>query len=62
MRVCPAFVDEAGFPLGGPEAQPGDGAGALVVPDPTAITNSLYRINCKSSSIPQAGRGLLLLR
>lgn len=62
MTVCPAFVDEEGYLLGGPEAQPEDGVGALVVPDPATITNSLYRINCNFSSDPQAGRCLLLLR
>ena len=47
MRVCPAFIDETGILSGSPEQQPVYGVGVMVVPDPKAITNSLYRLHFK---------------
>ena len=44
MEVCPVFVDETGILSGKPRQQPVYGIGALVVPDPREITNSLYRL------------------
>ena len=45
MEVCPAFIDETGILSGRPQEQPVYGIGVLVVPDPRAITNSLYRLH-----------------
>ena len=59
MRVCPAFVDETGILSGKPEDQPVYGIGVLVVPDPTAVTNSLYRVHYNFASERQKRRNQL---
>ena len=59
MKVCPAFIDETGILSGKPESQPVYGVGVLVVPDPTAITNSLYRLHYNFASERQKERNQL---
>ena len=50
MEVCPAFIDETGIPTGPPKQQPIYGIGVLVIPDPKAITDSLYRLHFNFSA------------
>ena len=45
MEICPAFIDETGVLTGPRRQQPVYGIGALVIPDPKDITNSLYRLH-----------------
>ena len=59
MRVCPAFIDETGILSGKPGSQPVYGVGVLVVPDPTAITNSLYRLHYNFAAQRQKERNRL---
>ena len=44
MEMCPAFIDETGI-LTGSRQQPVYGIGVLIIPDPRAITDSLYRLH-----------------
>ena len=50
MEVCPAFIDETGILSGPPQQQPVYGIGVLVIPDTTAITDSLYRLHFNFSA------------
>ena len=43
MEVCPAFIDETGVLTSSPRDQPVYGIGLLVVHDPVAITDALYK-------------------
>ena len=45
MEVCPAFIDETGLLTGPVKNQPIYGIGMLVVPETSAITDSLYRLH-----------------
>ena len=56
MEICPAFIDETGILTGAPRQQPVYGIGILVIPDPRAITDSLYRLHFNFSSDRMAER------
>ena len=45
MDICPAFIDETGVLNGSTVEQPVYGIGLLVVADPVAITDSLYKVH-----------------
>ena len=56
MEVCPAFIDETGILTGKVREQPVYGVGVLVVPDPRAITDSLYRLHFNFGADRMAAR------
>ena len=56
MEVCPAFIDETGILTGPPKQQPIYGISVLVIPDPKAITDSLYRLHFNFSADRMAER------
>lgn len=43
MKACPAFVDETGVLSASIRAQPVYGIGLLIVPDPSRLTDALYK-------------------
>ena len=45
MEICPAFIDETGILTGPVSNQPFYGVGVLIVPDPSEITDRLYRLH-----------------
>ena len=45
MEICPAFIDETGILTGPISNQPIYGVGVLVVPDPSELTDRLYRLH-----------------
>ena len=45
MEVCPVFIDETGVLNGSVREQPIYGIGILVVPEPSKITDSFYRLH-----------------
>lgn len=56
MDVCPAFIDETGILTGLVREQPVYGVGVLIVPDPRAITDSLYRLHFNFGADRMAAR------
>ena len=62
MEICPIFIDETGILSGSPQQQPVYGIGALIVPEPKEITNSLYRLHFNFSAARSTERQALRKR